>query len=72
MFKHVQSQDLDFKRRVSWSFCVQGVNVRRDCSFCRYWWNCLNHLFITSSLWVVKSLNVIVNVKSKDVYDIVT
>ena len=45
--------------------------MRSDCLFCRYWWNYLNHLFITSSLWVVKSLNVIVNVKSKDVYDIV-
>jgi len=23
-----------------WSFCVQSVEVKGDCLFCWYWWNC--------------------------------
>ena len=32
--------DLDFQRHASWSFYIEWVEVRGDCSFCWYWWNC--------------------------------
>ena len=31
---------------LSWSFYVQWFDVRGDCSFCWYWWNCWPSLFI--------------------------
>jgi hypothetical protein len=41
----VPSQDLDFHRYISWSFCVQWVKMRGGWSFCWYWWNFLASFF---------------------------
>jgi hypothetical protein len=35
----VPIHDLDFQHHMSWSFCVQWVEVRGTRSFCWYWWN---------------------------------
>jgi hypothetical protein len=35
----VPSQDLDLQCHMTWSFCIQLVKTRGDCSFCWYWWN---------------------------------
>jgi len=33
-------QDMDFRCHLLWSFYVQWFEVRSDCLFCWYWWNC--------------------------------
>jgi len=39
-----------FLSHMLWSFfCVQWFEIKNGCSFCLYWWNCLNSLFITVS-----------------------
>ena len=34
-----------------WSFLCQLLVMRCGCSFCWYWWNCLNFLFIIYKIW---------------------
>jgi hypothetical protein len=53
------SQDLDFLRHMSWSFCVQWVQLRwwGGCLFCWYWWNWWPSLRILSFHIILRNIS---------------
>jgi len=45
LFVSVPNQNLELQRHMSWELHIRCVEMRDDCSYCLYWWNCWQSLF---------------------------